>query len=181
MSPTTSAPRISFTPRLGRFGEQALTAIPLAILNPALNLIAGHLARLRPDLFKRMGVHARKRFLINPMDSPFVFSMVPDTASPRLTAFSRHAYPAHDGAISGPFLDLLDMIEGAQDGDALFFNRNLQVSGDIEAVVALRNALDDFDGDLVREILNALGPLSGLGGLAIKLLRSLRGARHANG
>jgi predicted lipid carrier protein YhbT len=99
--------------------------------------------------------------------------MVPDTAAPLLTAYARGRQPGHDAAISGRFLHLLDLIDGARDGDALFFNRDLGVRGDVEAVVALRNALDDFDGDLLREILNTFGPLAGLGEVAVKLVRAL--------
>lgn len=155
---------------------------PLSLLNPALRQIAKRLARSRPDLFARMGTHAKKTFLIDPSDLPLVFTMSPDTSAPRLTAHNRYDIPRHDGAIVGRFVHLLDMIDGSLDGDALFFNRDLKVTGDTEAVVALRNALDDFDGDLVREILGAFGPLSGPAGLALRTVRALSaaGGSHAS-
>lgn len=156
--------------------ERAITAATLPLLRPALNLVATRLAQSRPDLFARMGAHARKTFLIDPTDLPFIFAMAPDTQAPALTAHGRQEIPAHDGAIAGRFVHLLDMIEGSLDGDALFFSRDLSVSGDVEAVVALRNALDDFDGDLVREILAALGPLAGLAGIGLNVGRALSAA-----
>lgn len=153
-----------------RLGDIALRA-PLPLVQVGLRLIAQRLARTRPDLFARMGAHARKRFLIDPVDLPLVALMIPDTSAPQLTAHVRDEAPAHDAAISGTFFNLLDMIDGTLDGDALFFNRDLNVTGDIEAVVAMRNALDDFDGDLVREILRVFGPFAGFGATAIGALR----------
>jgi predicted lipid carrier protein YhbT len=50
------------------------------------------------------------------------------------------------------------MIHGAYDGDALFFSRDIVVAGDTEAVLALRNALDDAELDLGAEIMAVLGP-----------------------
>ena len=45
--------------------------------------------------------------------------------------------------IAGPLLGLIGLIDGTYDGDALFFSRDLVVEGDVEAVLALRNAIDD--------------------------------------
>jgi len=68
---------------------------------------------------------------------------------------------------AGKFFDLLDMIDGSLDGDALFFSRALQVSGDTEAVVALRNALDDFEGSALDSVVASFGLLSTPAGLAL--------------
>lgn len=155
--------------------SRAFFRLPLPLLRLGLGAVASRLARSRPELFARMGTHARKRFLIDPVDLPLVFLMVPDTTAPQLGAYAREDCPAHDGAISGRFFDLLDLIDGEQDGDALFFNRVLSVTGDVEAVVAMRNALDDFDGDLVREILDVFGPLAGAGAAALSFVRNWRG------
>lgn len=154
---------------------------PLPLLNSLLLQVATGLARSHPDLFTRMGSHARKSFLIDPTDLPLVFTMSPDTSAPQLSAHTRVSIPIHDGAIVGRFVHLLDMIDGSVDGDALFFSRDLKVTGDVEAVVALRNALDDFDGDLVREILGVFGPLAGAAGFMLRAVRSLSalGESHA--
>ena len=129
----------------------------------------------RPELFNRLGPHAGKRFLIDPTDLPFVLVLTPlpdGRCSPRIAAMSG---PAHDAAIAGTFFNLLDMIDGSLDGDALFFSRDLQVSGDTEAVVALRNALDDFEGSALDSVVASFGPLSGPAGLALSAVRSMRG------
>ena len=152
-----------------------LTPVPLALLQPILTRIATHVAHSRPELFNRLGPHAGKRFLIDPIDLPFVMVLTPEPELPRMTAHRRYERPEHDAAIAGTFFNLLDMIDGSLDGDALFFSRDLEISGDTEAVVALRNALDDFDGSALDCILASFGPLSGPAGAALRGWRSTRG------
>ncbi len=52
------------------------------------------------------------------------------------------------------------MIDGQTDSDALFFNRKLSVTGDTEAIVALRNALNDMDATLADDVAVACSPLA---------------------
>jgi len=137
-----------------------LAGVPLALLQPILTHIATHVARSRPELFARLGPHTDKLFLIDPIDFPFVLVLRPDAARPYLKASRRYERPRHDAAIAGTFLNLLGMMDGSLDGDALFFSRDLRVTGDTEAVVALRNALDDFEGSALDSIISAFGPLS---------------------
>jgi predicted lipid carrier protein YhbT len=40
----------------------------------------------------------------------------------------------------------------------MFFARSLIVSGDTEAVVSLRNAIDDIDGSLAASVADLFGP-----------------------
>lgn len=152
-----------------------LTPVPLALLQPILSRIATHVAQSRPELFNRLGPHAGKRFLIDPIDLPFVMVLTPEPDLPRMTAHRRHENPAHDACIAGTFFNLLDMIDGSLDGDALFFSRDLRVGGDTEAVVALRNALDDFEGSALDSVAGSFGVLSGPAALALSGLRAARG------
>ncbi len=59
--------------------------------------------------------------------------------------------------ISGRFFDLLRLVDADEDGDALFFSRELLVTGDTEAVVSLRNALDDVDGSIAESVAEMFG------------------------
>jgi O2-independent ubiquinone biosynthesis accessory factor UbiT len=152
-----------------------LAPVPLALLQPMFSRIAAHVAHSRPELFNRLGAHAGKRFLIDPTDLPFVLVLTPLRDRPLLTAHRRHERVTHNAAIAGKFFILLDMIDGSLDGDAMFFSRDLQVSGDTEAVVALRNALDDFEGSALDSVVASFGPLSGPAGLALSAVRSIRG------
>jgi predicted lipid carrier protein YhbT len=164
----------SFPSRLQNVPLRLLAFVPLTLLQPLLGHIAAHVAKSHPSLFARLGSHTGKRFLIDPTDLPFVLVLIPDAAKPYLKAYRRYESPPHDAGIAGTFFDLLDMISGSLDGDALFFSRGLRVTGDTEAVVALRNALDDVDGDIADTILSAFGPLSGPAALALSGLRAMR-------
>jgi len=155
-----------------------LAPVPLAVLQPIFTRIAAHVAQSRPELFARLGSHACKRFLIDPIDLPFVLVLVPDAAQPHLRAYRRYEKPAHDAGIAGTFFNLLDMIDGSLDGDALFFSRDLRVSGDTEAVVALRNALDDFEGSALDSVVRSFGALSAPAALALSAVRAVRGTQH---
>jgi predicted lipid carrier protein YhbT len=155
-----------------------LAFAPLAVIQPILGRIAWHVAHDRPELYARLGVHARKRFLIDPTDLPFVLVLSPEVNRPNLRAYRRYEKPAHDAAIAGKFFNLLDMIDGSQDGDALFFSRDLRVSGDTEAVVALRNALDDFEGSALDSVVGSFGLLAKPAALAISGLRALQSGQR---
>jgi predicted lipid carrier protein YhbT len=157
-----------------------LAPVPLAVIQPILGHIASHVAQTHPQLFARLGTHATKRFLIDPIDLPFVLVLSPDAARPDLRAYRRYENPPHDAGIAGKFFDLLDMIDGSLDGDALFFTRDLQVTGDTEAVVALRNALDDFEGSALDSVVGAFGPLAKPAALAMSAMRTIR-SRNRNG
>lgn len=152
-----------------------MAPVPLALLQPVFTRIVTHVAQASPELFARLGPHTAKRFLIDPTDLPFVLLLRPAAAQPRLTAHRRYERPAHDARIVGTFFNLLDMIDGSLDGDALFFSRHLRVSGDTEAVVALRNALDDIEGSALDSVVASFGPLSGPAGLAVSAMRAVRG------
>ena len=152
-----------------------LRFLPLPLLQPILTLIVTQVAKAQPDVFLRLGPHALKSFVIDPTDFPFVLVLKPRPDAPSLGARRRGDAPRSDACIAGSFLDLFDLIDGSLDGDALFFSRKLRVTGDTEAVVALRNALDDVDGGLVASVTNAFGPLSGLAAMAVSHFRRLGG------
>jgi len=157
-----------------------LRFLPLPLLQPILTLIGTQVAKAQPDVFLRLGPHAQKSFVIDPTDLPFVLVLQPKPNAPSLSAWRRADAPRSHARIAGSFLNLFDLIDGALDGDALFFSRKLRVTGDTEAVVALRNALDDVDGGVVESIIRAFGPLSGIAAMTVSHLRTLggRGKNH---
>lgn len=131
---------------------------PLLLVQPALARIVAAIARKHPALFERLGPHRAARFVIDPTDLPFALYLEPNPSRPRLRAFARSATPPHDARIAGRFAQLLRMIDSREDGDAMFFSRNLDVSGDTEAVVSLRNALDNLDTPLSEAAASVYGP-----------------------
>ena len=137
-----------------------LPPLPLFALQPLLGHIVKSVALRHPELIARLGDNSKKRFLIDPNNLPFFLLLQPDPDRPRLKAYSRGQDIEHDVHISGTLATLLRMIDGQSDGDALFFNRDLTVTGDTEAVVALRNALDNLDATLANDVAACFGPLS---------------------
>ncbi len=142
--------------------------LPLLALRPVLRRIIQRIAAENPDMFGRLGPHRQADFIIDPQNLPFVLHLRPDPDHLLLTARSRHNIPPHDAKITGSFLDLLKLVDGDLDGDALFFARDLEISGNTEAVVCLRNALDDIDGSIAASVANMFGPP---GRIALGVLR----------
>lgn len=154
-------------------------------LGPFLTLSLRSLARRRPQVFERLGEHRRACYLIDPTDLPFAFSVIPDGAAAVVRVAFRSRETPSDVVIRGPILVLLGILEGTLDGDALFFHRAISVTGKTEAVVALRNAIEDAElrpSDLLG-LTGALGRLADtgiLGGLDLAR-RIVAGAAPSRG
>lgn len=137
---------------------QGLRLMPLAPLSLALTRVARKVVEQHPGLIRRLGPHDRTRFVIDPTDLPFVLQLDPGAGRPTI----RVARGPGAGAarIAGPLSALLGLVHGAFDGDALFFSRDLMIEGDTDAVLALRNAIDDAELDLSEDIALLAGPLA---------------------
>ena len=156
-----------------------LSPLPLAPVTFAVDRLVRSLAGRHGAMFARLGEHAGKRFLIEPTDLPFVFVLEPRREGPAVTVARSRDGLACEARIAGPLAGLVGLVHGAYDGDALFFSRDLVIEGDVAAVLALRNAVDDAEIDLVAETAAAFGPLAGaaerIGALAAPALESLTG------
>jgi predicted lipid carrier protein YhbT len=130
----------------------AAAPIPLPVINLALARLVRFIQSRRPHIFERLEGHHHKWFLIEVTNLPFVICLQPHPRHPRLKSCRRRRIPSAESRISGSFLTLLKLIDGHDDGDSLFFSRDLHISGDTEAVVCLRNALDDMDGSIADDI-----------------------------
>jgi predicted lipid carrier protein YhbT len=171
MNPPVFVPRESL-PSIPPLLARATRSLPLLPLEIALGAVLQRICRRHPHLFERLGTHRGKRFGIQPTDLPFAFVIRATTPSPHLTVVRE--FPADlDARISSSLFNLLALVEGRLDGDALMFSRQLIVEGDVEAVLALRNAIDNARIDFAAEI----GSLFGLlGGLAQQILGAARNA-----
>lgn len=156
-------PRLAFAP------------LPLPVIQPILAHVVSTLSKKRPDLANRLGHHKRKHFLLDATNMPFVLILRPDPEDLLLRAYRRRHLPNYDARIAGTVLTLLDMIDGRLDGDALFFSRDLLVEGDTEAVVCLRNSLDDVEGSIATDIANIF---KGPGHNTLNALRRIRSESH---
>ena len=116
------------------------------------------IAATHPSLFARLGQHQKTDFVIDAVELPFVLHLKPDPQALVFRAVPRHAAGQAGATIRGKFMLLLELIDSEEDGDAAFFSRDLEVTGDTEAVVRLRNALDDVDGSIAEEVADLFGP-----------------------
>lgn len=132
---------------------------PTVFLQPILRRVVTRIAKRHPELFDRLGPHTQSTFVIDPIDFPFALCLRPDSTNPSFKAVARTRIPGHEARIAGKFLTLLRLIDADLDGDALFFSRDLIISGNTEAVVSLRNALDDVDASIAEDVADMFGPL----------------------
>lgn len=137
-----------------------LTApLPLFPVQPILRRMVLEVTRKRPELFERLGPHIHSTYVIDVAEMPFVLRLRPDPDAPGLSAHRRTEQINADARITGPFAALFDVMDGAADSDALFFSRDISISGNTEAAVCLRSALDDLDGSIVEDLIQMSGPL----------------------
>ncbi|MFN7026304.1 MAG: SCP2 domain-containing protein [Pseudorhizobium sp.] len=137
-----------------------LDVLPIIPVRYAARRMFQHLLEAHPGLFDRLGEYRGCRFSFTPTDLPLIFLVEP--AGPSLSLSRKGAVVCADSGVEAPLLMLLALLEGRCDADALFFSRDLQVTGDMEAILALRNALDDCDIDLPRDLSRLGGPLAPL-------------------
>lgn len=136
----------------------AADRLPLPLLQRIVDIVFQRALLQHPDLFDRLGEQAAKTFGFTPSDLDMSFVVHP--AGRSITVYRKDKAPIVAAAVSGPLLTLLALLEGRLDGDALFFSRDVSVTGDMEAMLALRNALDDCGFDLPRDLSGLAGPLA---------------------
>ena len=120
-----------------------LPLLPLEFLLRGLILNA---MAARPSFIVRLGAHANCTFVIDPTDCPFAF-LLAFRNRPSLRPVRDLAKERYGARIAAPLVVLMGMLDGTYDGDALFFSRDLVIEGDTEAVLALRNAIEDAELD----------------------------------
>jgi O2-independent ubiquinone biosynthesis accessory factor UbiT len=148
-------------PGIGGAAQRVLRALPpppLFLVQPLLSRVAQRVVTQYPAMLDRLGPHRMTRFLIDPTNLPFALLLQLDPARPVFEAVHRTDLPAHDARIAATILNLLRLVDQGQDGDAMFFSRDLDISGNTEAVVSLRNAIDDVDGSIVDTVADMFGP-----------------------
>ncbi|MDP1582598.1 MAG: SCP2 sterol-binding domain-containing protein [Bradyrhizobium sp.] len=129
--------------------------------------------RQHPQVNARLPGLAGKRLLLDPSDLPFAFVLELTDSDPRIEVVAQDDDPKLpiDATVRGALADLISLAEGRVDGDALFFSRRLSVSGEMELIVAVRNAMDGAAIGLERLLLGPIGgPFRSLGFRALRRL-----------
>lgn len=153
-------PALPFSPIL--FAGIAAQPIPQFVVQRLLDTVAAQIHHRHPDLFERLSFLDKPVFLIDPIDLPWLIVLHADPSQPRMVLAAGPETIEHAAAIRGGAGALLALLEGTRDGDALFFSRELVIEGKTEAVVALRNTLDDAEINLAEDLLPAFAPLASL-------------------
>jgi len=145
-------------PRVPPIVAHVLSVMPLAPLSLSLTAYSRKIAKSHPGLFRRLGDYGYTRFVLDPTDLPFVLCLEPNGGIPNVIV--THGRGEGTARIAGPMAALLGLVHGTFDGDALFFSRDLVVEGDTAAALALRNAVDNAELDLSKELARISGPLA---------------------
>lgn len=138
------------------------------------NAVAAAVLREAPGILERLDGFAGRCVRLDPTDLPFAFEATIATTGIDVSVHtSTSASGTVDAELRGPLARLLACLNGRGDGDALFFSRELDVRGDTELVLAVRNALDDAEIDLARVLPAACGPFAPLARRALAAAEAL--------
>ncbi|MEH6630442.1 MAG: SCP2 sterol-binding domain-containing protein [Halopseudomonas aestusnigri] len=173
----TSSHSPSFSPML--FAGLALRPLPVALFRPLVKHILNRIEILYPEVFQRLAPLNHCRFLIIPTDFHCCFLLSLDGGKTSIEVLQNNEnLPDADTIISGAMLSLIQLLEGTVDGDALFFSREINVQGDTEAVLTLRNAVDSVDISFEEILVGRAAVLKPLLDRAISKAAKLYGTVH---
>ena len=121
-----------FSPLLmvGLFGSK----LPTYPIDFMLQKITDNLSKSHPAVMNRLGSLNGKIFLIKPRDLPHNIRLEFSGEKIKTYLDNDDGTPA-DVTICGSLHSLIAMMNGNEDGDALFFNRKISVEGDTEALL----------------------------------------------
>ncbi|MDX9689852.1 MAG: hypothetical protein EOM37_00925 [Proteobacteria bacterium] len=140
-----------------------LQFVPRHIVERVTDIVWARMESRHPKLMENLEKLPKSYVIIDPVDVPFVFAL---DLIKRPISFSlyeeRPLGPVIEptAAVRGNLEALVNMLEGHADGDALFFSRDIQITGDTSIIVALRNTLDREEIFLLREIVSLCGPFA---------------------
>ncbi|MDR2008590.1 MAG: SCP2 sterol-binding domain-containing protein [Alphaproteobacteria bacterium] len=134
-----------------------LNKVPLSFLQPFLDKSLKIMQEKHPHIFERLS-DEELDFIIDATDLPFVFYLKPSKSSPVLKALHRGEHITASATIKGLLSNLLQLFEGNADGDAMFFSNELIIEGSTAASVALRNAIDGEDMNIIADLSQIFSP-----------------------
>ena len=139
-----------------------LAALPKPVIERGAAALMRSMRRHHPDLFRNLAALQPTRLQVELTDLPHRF-LLSFGEKPATLTLVRGDAPACNVTLKGSLESLLALLEGRIDSDALFFTREITITGDTSAVVALRNTLDREEISLMDEAMALLGPLRGVG------------------
>lgn len=137
----------------------AMSFAPPQLVARVTAAVLARLEKRHPKLFKNLVRLDPALVHFQPDDLPYRFALTLGREPIRFYLV-RDAAEKPDALIIGSLESLVALLEGREDGDALFFSRAIQVTGDTTIVVGLRNTLDREEIDLTEEMLGLFGPFA---------------------
>jgi len=157
----------------------ALRLMPPSFLARAVAIIVRRMETRHPKLFQNLGRLDPALAYLEPTDLPHRFGLRMGAGQVSFFLVGPDEAEEPNARIAGSLEALIDMLEGREDGDALFFSRDIQVTGDTTIIVGLRNTLDREEISLYDEVTSLCGPFAGAAGVAMqvadKAARRIRG------
>ncbi len=167
-----SLPDFTPLPMLGL----AMGFLPRQLLERGVRTFTHRLNTLHPGLRERLSEANGKSFALVLPDMPFNAMLEVEGGELELTMLGKSLPLRADVTLHGTSTTFIALLEGRTDGDALFFSRDLRVEGDTEALLVLRNALDNEQINLRKTFFSVFGALSGMAARAATPVEKL-GAR----
>lgn len=124
---------------------QSACGVMLLPLSLGLSAALRRILRKRPDVFDRMDLSQHRTVCIAPTDMPVSFQISLGGLDPHVRAIACRAPRPSDARIEAPIRTLINVFEGREDGDAVFFSNDLWIEGDTSLIVGLRNALEEAE------------------------------------
>lgn len=137
----------------------AMLLMPAPLLQAVIDRLVQSMRQSHPGLFRALARQDATVIRIEPVDLPHQFTLKFGQGPMALT-LSHPREPPGQACVRGRLGALLSLLEGRADSDMLFFSRELEITGDTSAVVALRNTLDREEINLLDDVTATWGPLA---------------------
>lgn len=134
--------------------------MPAPVLTPFVRRLNHMMRRRHPDLVAAFAALDPAVVYVCPTGLRHRFALAFGGGQLEIRVMAASDNSTAQAVIKGELAILFDLLEGRYDGDAMFFTRDLQITGDTAVIVALRNTLDREEIDLRKEVAALFGPLA---------------------
>jgi predicted lipid carrier protein YhbT len=146
-------------PGLFRVAARLGRSLPAGPRDALLTRVGRALADRHPAILHRLAPYGGRAIVIIVDDMGIELALTL-SAPIRLGLATASQQRRADAVIRGTWPALLALLEGREDGDALFFSREIAIEGATDLVLAIRNAIDGAGIDLLRDVAAACGPFA---------------------
>lgn len=154
-------------PRISEIKNSFLQAVfsqfstmPTSVRSFVLNAISGNINSLYPSLTSRLA-SLRGRYLVYQMaHSDTFYRLHIHEEGVFIDLGNANSIDKALASVECQFGKLLEIVNGEADGDALFFSRDINVQGDMDALVLIRNTIESIEFDLPKIFLLPFGVFS---------------------